>query len=664
MSCFGCESASQERSNREFTSGLEADQGGSHETAVDASMGIDISLVDISYIDAELEDRLDLSILDLEVSDAVFSDAVFSDAVFSDAVFSDAVFSDAVFSDAVFSDMTTSNTRDDLFTDAVMIEVDQSLEPSSPRSLVIALDGVRPDALAYADTPHLDALIAGTWHPEYQGAYAPFAQNLYDAATVSGPNHVSIMTGANGQQHQVSSNGDVDSGDYDHFPHYLARLEAAQPETATAYLFTWSTDAEIPSGADYIKDGDDADNVERVVAMLNGTHADSTGDESTSWPLGTQPHAIFLFLDDPDHTGHTWGFEPNIASYVEELASIDTQIGTILEALVNRPTWDQENWQIVITSDHGGYHTGHGGMSAPEHTIPFIVVSRSVTQGQLPPSTRNLDVAPTVLEHLGLPIPPELTGHPRGADAQQSDLLALDHDLVGYYRFEGDLTDATNRGNDGALGMYSDLEPTLLSEGGKFGGYLSILDIGGGERSSSYVTLGRPTDYEFGAHDSFTVSLWFRSHGEQSGDPVIIGNKNWVSGSNLGWLLLANEGADNSFGANYAGEGRRLDLEDIDYTDTDWWFLATAFDPEGVAVVFCGDSTGHLRWMALDATGLGALTSQLPLQIGQDGTGSYPHNLDADVDDLGIWRRALSFAEIQALYQQGRGRELVTLLPE
>jgi len=631
IGCLGCENTNSNPSLN-LPSEPELDQENTQVRPADVSVSESGTSTLPEHIDANIAPIIDLSIHEPDASDTMLFDAI----------------------------MPTP--QPDLSTDAMTTEPDQSVESRTSRSLVIALDGVRPDALAFADTPHIDALISGTWHAEYRGAYTPFAQNLYDASTVSGPNHASIMTGANSQQHQVSSNGDVGAGNYTQFPHYLSRIEAAHPDSATAYLFTWRTDIEIPSGADYIKDDDDATNVERVVAMLQGTHADPMGDAGTSWVSGTQPHAIFLFLDDPDHEGHAQGFELNIASYVDELTQVDQQIGAIMNALVNRPTWEQEDWQIVITSDHGGYHTSHGGMSAPEHTIPFLVVSRSVIQGQLPPGTRNLDVAPTVLDHMTLPIPPELTGQARGADAHPPAPLALGSHLVGYYRFEGDLTDLTGRGNHGAFGLHSDIEPVFSSASGKFGTYLSISDSGGGESNSSYVTLGRPTDYDFGIDDAMTVTLWFRSRGVQGGDPVIIGNKDWSSGSHPGWLLLANEGADHSFGANYAGEGRRLDLEDIDYNDTNWWFLAATFDPAGVAILFCGDSTGKLRWMALDAHGVGGLTSPLPLQIGQDGTGSYPHNLNGDVDDLGIWRRALSLQEVYALYHQGRGQELMTLL--
>ena len=140
---------------------------------------------------------------------------------------------------------------------------------------------------------------------------------------------------------------------------------------------------------------------------------------------------------------------------------------------------------------------------------------------------------------------------------------------------------------------------------------------------------------------------------------MILGTKDWVSGGNPGWLLLANEGGGNSFGSNFASSGDdRLDLEDVDYSDTNWWFIASVFQADGLAFLFAGDASGHMRWMTIDASGVGELVSPYPLNLGQDGTGSYANNLDGDIDDLAIWRRALHPEEVMMLYAGGVGQEL------
>ena len=79
------------------------------------------------------------------------------------------------------------------------------------------------------------------------------------------------------------------------------------------------------------------------------------------------------------------------------------------------------------------------------------------------------------------------------------------------------------------------------------------------------------------------------------------------------------------------------------------------------------DQTAYLVNGSIDTYALpftnhqGLTTSQTnwAVNIGQDGTGVYDdntsaHNIGAKLDDLGIWRRALSAEEAQAVYAAGR----------
>lgn len=287
-----------------------------------------------------------------------------------------------------------------------------------PKSLVIAIDGLRADALAAAETPAIDGLVEGTWLPGYAGAFAPQARCLTDAESYSGPNHWAIMTGAIGAQHGVMGNLDVANGDGEAFPHYLSLLERADPQRGTAYLFTWEADAFIPCEADYIRHATDADNVARVVGILDQTLADPDGDLGTAWARGTEPDAVFLFFDDVDHAGHVYGFDPQVPEYLAEIEQVDGQVGQILDALAAREDLAGERWQIIVTTDHGGIGMGHGGDSPEELTIPFLVASPDVAPGELPAGTepegtRNFDTVPTVLDHMGVAIPEPLTGHSR-----------------------------------------------------------------------------------------------------------------------------------------------------------------------------------------------------------------------------------------------------------
>ena len=65
----------------------------------------------------------------------------------------------------------------------------------TPKALVIMLDGMRADSIENVYTPNLRMLRDGKWQPGYKCAWSLSAHTIYDAITVSGPNHTAIATG-------------------------------------------------------------------------------------------------------------------------------------------------------------------------------------------------------------------------------------------------------------------------------------------------------------------------------------------------------------------------------------------------------------------------------------------------------------------------------------
>lgn len=518
---------------------------------------------------------------------------------------------------------------------------------ASQHSLVIAIDGLRGDGIENAATPNIDTLINGTWASEYRGAFAFYAQTMTDAAPNSGPNHVGIMTGVTASKSGVTSNSDVAGGRYSDYPHYQTLIENFNPSLNTAFLVTWSTDMQVTNNADIRIDSDDAGNIENAVSMINGTYT------ASDWPLGTRPDSLFLFLDDVDHAGHSCCFTVDDQGYIDEISAVDGQVGQLLTAIKNRPNFSGEQWQIVITSDHGGRGSSHGIHAADNYTIPFLVASKSASQGYLAGIPHNYDAAPTALSHLGIAIPGNIDGKARGSQTLAKAPSTLQQELVTYLPFEGNYQDNSGAGQHAMVGGGN----PSINASGKFGQYVAI------NGSKEYLTLGNPAALDFAYDTDFTLLTWYRVDGDQFGDPVIIGNKNWQSGGNRGTLLLANEGNGDDVGINLASDsGDRRDIDPIDYAFNGWWLLVATFDRDGVATLYAGNPQGKLKIVAGGIKDVGDLTSSLNWNIGQDGTGSYPYNLKADLDDLAIWRRAITLDEVRTIYNQGAGLEINRIL--
>ena len=518
---------------------------------------------------------------------------------------------------------------------------------ASKHSLVIAIDGLRGDGIENASTPNMDKLIQGTWAEGYKGAFAHYAQTMTDAAPNSGPNHVGIMTGVTARKSGVTNNSNVGGGNYSQYPHYQTLIEQHNSALNTAYLVTWGTDMQIANSADIRVDSDDAGNTNRAVQIMNGTYS------SANWPRGTRPDAVFLFLDDVDGAGHSCCFTAEDTGYVNEIADVDGQIGQVLNALKNRPDFASEDWQIVITSDHGGRGSSHGIHSADNYTIPFLVASKSASQGYLAGVPNNYDAAPTALAHMGVPVPANMDGKVRGTNTTPQAPAQIQQDLLTYLPFEGDYQDKSGKHLHASVGGGS----PEINSGGKFGRFVAI------NGSDEFLTLGKPSEMDFGTATDFTLMTWYRVSGDQSGDPVIVGNKNWSSGSNRGVLLLANEGNGDDVGINLASSSvDRKDIDPIDYSFNGWWLLVATFDRDGAATLYAGNPQGQLNMIAGSIQNVGDLNSSLNWNIGQDGTGSYRYNLKADLDDFAVWRRALTLDEVRTIYNGGTGLELNRVL--
>ena len=131
------------------------------------------------------------------------------------------------------------------------------------------------------------------------------------------------------------------------------------------------------------------------------------------------PDAMFLYYADLDVAGHDHGFHPSVPAYIAELEEIDAQVGTVLHAVRARPEYSEEDWLVIVSTDHGGTIDGGHGRDIPLHrTIPLIVSGPSAARGRLHTTANIVDVAATALTHLGIDIDPawDLDGRAVGLD--------------------------------------------------------------------------------------------------------------------------------------------------------------------------------------------------------------------------------------------------------
>src|SRR5581483_9236908 len=114
---------------------------------------------------------------------------------------------------------------------------------------------------------------------------------------------------------------------------------------------------------------------------------------------------IVLNYANPDMVGHTG----SLPAAIKAVETVDTGLGQIADAIQKSGgallvTADHGNCEMMRDPETGGPHTAH-----TLNPVPLLLLGAGnrtlVTEGRL------ADIAPTLLELMNLPKPPEMTGH-------------------------------------------------------------------------------------------------------------------------------------------------------------------------------------------------------------------------------------------------------------
>ncbi|MBE4756525.1 alkaline phosphatase family protein [Streptomyces caniscabiei] len=317
-----------------------------------------------------------------------------------------------------------------------MADADGTGRPGRGKVLVVGMDGLRLDRLplprAAADgapvpprppstAPVLYGLMAAGAHGsgllpygEVDGG-AEGGPSTSMAYTDSGPGWSSVLTGVWPDRHGVTGN-DFEGADYSRYPDFLSRAAAARPGLRTLAAVSWpelvdrgTLGPAIGERARFDGESDGYEDADRRVA-----------DTAVRRLTEDDPDAVFVYFGATDEAGHATG--PLSPAYDRALLAQDTHLGRLLEAIDARrrdPARADERWTVLVTTDHGHLDAGgHGGDTRAEREV-FVVLaepgapSDGASPGTRLDSPRLIDIAPTVLDRLGIPVDPAwgLPGH-------------------------------------------------------------------------------------------------------------------------------------------------------------------------------------------------------------------------------------------------------------
>ncbi|MFD0122694.1 alkaline phosphatase family protein [Streptomyces virginiae] len=265
---------------------------------------------------------------------------------------------------------------------------------NTDKVLVIGIDGAVLDRVKVAAAPNLNGLMA-------QGLTA--RSTLYAgpmAATSSGPGWSTIATGVWPDKHGVKDNSFIGKN-YAAHPDFLTRIENAKPALNTYAAADWepvtSTDQNGPIFSS---------KVDKRLSLKGDRDGYRTEDPKVAAAAAAElrdqnPDAAFVYLGEIDAAGHSYGAASQ--QYLDTIARVDTLVGQLLTAVKNRPTYAQENWKILVSTDHG--HTdsgGHGGSTIQERGTFVIAKGPGIPAGSVRSDVRLVDVAATALAQVGV----------------------------------------------------------------------------------------------------------------------------------------------------------------------------------------------------------------------------------------------------------------------
>ena len=214
----------------------------------------------------------------------------------------------------------------------------------APVTILISIDGFRPDYLTRGVTPNLNALAA-------LGASAAMRPSF---PSKTFPNHFTLVTGLRPDRHGIVDNNMEDPAK----PGVLFKIsnaEATKPFWWTGAEPLWITAEKqgIRTGTVFWPGSEVPFGTARPQSWLHYDE-DITGrqrvDQVVDWmrrPAATRPRFLTLYFDTVDTAGHDFG--PDAAETTRAAAAVDADIGYLRRELValGQPA------NIVVVSDHG-----------------------------------------------------------------------------------------------------------------------------------------------------------------------------------------------------------------------------------------------------------------------------------------------------------------------
>ncbi|WJY88837.1 alkaline phosphatase family protein [Corynebacterium confusum] len=237
-----------------------------------------------------------------------------------------------------------------------------------PRVLIVGLDGVRWDIAAEDSVaPALQRLAA-------DGAFHTMTMEV---PTISAPGWASLLTGTTHAEHGLVDNSCVGGRTWN-CPDVLSQCFYQDQSTRTYAAAGWPVLTD-PNGLGPIihpRVEQQKAGLHRIVSRDGETYGYRTIDaELTDFTLAALKGGTFdvgfTYCCDVDDAGHVHGLTG--PEYREALGRVDAHTQRLAAALTQRHLQFQEDWLLIVTTDHGHIDAGGHGGDSPKETQSWAI---------------------------------------------------------------------------------------------------------------------------------------------------------------------------------------------------------------------------------------------------------------------------------------------------
>ncbi len=296
------------------------------------------------------------------------------------------------------------------------------------RVLFIGIDGCRADGISEAMerglAPQLKTLVETDGSVFTRTCYAGGDKDTpTHQPTVSGPGWSSLLTGVWIDRHHVKDNRFLGAR-FQTYAHFMLRIKEVQPTAWCASFADWPpihnsiADGSRIGGAEFLDVKFTAEPDASRHFIDNPERDIDVRDAALKTLRSEDPDALFVYFGSVDEMGHgaideRGGFTPANDLYLNAISHVDSHVGELLRAMRARPQFAEEDWLVLICTDHGGRGNSHGGNSDAERNIWLIAHGAHLNRDDLltkpVPQTA---LVPMIYKHLGIKPKPEWNPEP------------------------------------------------------------------------------------------------------------------------------------------------------------------------------------------------------------------------------------------------------------